>query len=691
MTGTARSGRNSPCPCGSGRKYKACCGQLARDVRAAAAAPLSQDVPPHELQQLRELLESGRYQEAERRARALVDAWPQSGLLWQMLGVALGRQGKEAVEAWARAVRCSPDDPVAHLNLGNSLRGMGRLLEAAASYERALQLAPGFAEAHGNLGDLLLELGRIEEAAAACRRSIGIQPGRAEAHQILGKVLLSSGDHAGAAASCRQAIRVRHDFAEAHNSLGNALMKLARTEEAMASFRTALGIKPDFVEAHANLARALRSVGRLDEAVACYRRALELRPDFVAVCTELATALRLQRRTAEAEAACREALRLDPGSAPTLEVLAELRADAGRFAEAEDLFRSALALDPQSSEAWAGITRVRRMSPADVEWLAAAQRLLKRGLPPLRERSLRHAIGKYFDDVHDYENAFANYRLANELGKRWGPGHDRSRLSQSIDLLIRCHDREWLGRARPTANPSTRPVFIVGMLRSGTTLAEQILASHPQVHGAGELTYWSTELAAALAGNTPQIQLSDTGLARLGEDFLALLQRLAPHAVRVVDKLPTNFLSLGLIHAALPNARIIHLRRNPVDTCLSIYFQHLEAANTYANDLEDLAHYYREYRRLMHHWSTVLPADSVLDVPYEGLVGDLEQWARRMLDFLALPWNPRCLDFQDTARSVVTASKWQVRQQIDARSVERWRHYERFLAPLLPLLQAGPD
>jgi hypothetical protein len=237
-------------------------------------------------------------------------------------------------------------------------------------------------------------------------------------------------------------------------------------------------------------------------------------------------------------------------------------------------------------------------------------------------------------------------------------------------------------------------VFIVGMLRSGTTLAEQILASHPQVFGAGELMFWGEELAAATARACAQGAREirgDDGLPAAAADYLDLLHRTSADAVRVVDKMPTNFLSLGLIHAALPRARIIHMRRNPVDTCLSIYFQHFEAANTYANDLEDLAHYYREYRRLMRHWRAALTADAFMEIPYEGLTEDLEGWARRMLEFIELPWDPRCLDFHTTARTVVTASKWQVRQPIDARFVQRWRNYEEFVQPLTPLLKSDSE
>jgi tetratricopeptide (TPR) repeat protein len=399
----------------------------------------------------------------------------------------------------------------------------------------------------------------------------------------------------------------------------------------------------------------------------------------------------LQRRTAESETTCRQGLDINPDSAATLEVLAELRADSGRFSDAEALFQRAVSIDPESPEAWAGLARLRPMTPADGAWLATAQRIIGRGLPSQRELSLHFAVGKYFDDVGDFESAFLSYQRANELAKRCGPRYDKAHMTHMVDLIIRFHNQRWLSNKRSAANPSTRPVFIVGMLRSGTTLAEQILASHPEVFGAGELTFWSAELAAAIGGaetiNSLELQVSDARLAQLGGDFLELLQREASDAARVVDKLPTNFLALGLIHAALPNARIIHMRRNPIDTCLSIYFQHFEAANAYANDLEDLAHYYREYSRLMRHWHTVLPANAVLTVPYEGLVSNLGGWTRKMLESAALPWDSRCLDFHQTSRPVVTASKWQVRQKIHASSVERWRHYAQFVGPLTSLLQ----
>jgi tetratricopeptide (TPR) repeat protein len=415
---------------------------------------------------------------------------------------------------------------------------------------------------------------------------------------------------------------------------------------------------------------------------------LEINPDFAAAHVELGSALRLQRRTVECEAACRKALALEPGCTAALAVLAELRADAGRFSEAQDLLNDVVRIDPQSAEGWAGLARMRRMTRADGAWLAGALSLVKRSLPAQREMLLRYALGKYFDDIGEFEEAFHHYRRANQLAKQCGPAHDRAHFTRTIDWIIRSHDDRWFAAQRSRGNASRRAVFIVGMLRSGTTLAEQILASHPCVFGAGELTYWAAATAAlveaAAASGAPASSIGDATLAGLAEGYLAMLRGLSPGADRVIDKLPTNFLLLGLIHAALPNARIIHLKRDPIDTCLSIYFQHFEAANTYANDLEDLAHYYREYRRLMRHWRAVMPG-AILEVPYEGLVSDLPGWSRKMLDFIGLPWDAHCLDFHRTARTVVTASRWQVRQKIDASSVGRRHHYEKFVGPLAAL------
>jgi tetratricopeptide (TPR) repeat protein len=638
------------------------------------------------------------------------------------LGNASQRRGELAVAiaGFRRALDLRPDYPEALFNLGNALLHVGRMDEAAASYRRALELEPRLAEAHNNLGNALRDLGELEAATASYRRALEIRPEFADAHNNLGNALRDLGDLEAATASYRRALEIRPEFADAHNNLGNALRDLGDLEAATASYRRALEIRPEFAAAHNNLGNALRDLGDLDGAIASYhrtlalqpglaeahnnlgnvlldllrlddaadryRRALALRPDYAHALTALGRVLRQQGRPAEAEESCRRALEIEPDSAETMTFLGELSADRGRFADADELFRRAIAIDPDLPAAWAGLARTRRMGEGDAAWLAQAQRLVSKGLPVRKEINLRYAMGKYCNDSKDYEQAFSHYRRANELTRRYGFRHDRQKLTRSVDRLTKRYDDKWLRRAQSEGIPSERPVFIVGMPRSGTTLAEQILASHPAAFGAGELPFWN-EAAAACDTSVPEGTPRTGSIAGLADAYLRQLATLSADALRVVDKMPTNYTSLGLIHAALPNARIIHMRRNPVDTCLSIYFQNFSLAHSYATDLDDLAHYYTQYLRLMRHWRSTLPEGTILEVLYEELVSDSEAWSRKMLHFIGLPWDPRCLDFHETSRTVTTPSRWQVRQKISRSSVGRWRNYESLIGPLRHLLQ----
>ncbi|MBV8742225.1 MAG: sulfotransferase, partial [Sinobacteraceae bacterium] len=268
--------------------------------------------------------------------------------------------------------------------------------------------------------------------------------------------------------------------------------------------------------------------------------------------------------------------------------------------------------------------------------------------------------------------------------KRLGGRYDAPGLTALVDRITQLGNEAFVRQHRAHAPRADTPIFIIGMPRSGTSLMEQILASHPAVFGAGEIRFWDRRLAGLPAqSELPQIEHE---LASAASDYLGLLRAQAPQAGHVTDKMPANFLYAGLIHAALPGARFIHMQRHPLDTCLSVYFQNFFSVSPYARDLQDLAHYYGEYQRSMQHWRRVLPAEVLLEVPYEGLVDDLQGWTRRVLEFLGLPWDARCLAFHETARTVLTASKWQVRQQVNRRSVGRWRNYEQYLGPLRQLV-----
>jgi Sulfotransferase family len=292
-------------------------------------------------------------------------------------------------------------------------------------------------------------------------------------------------------------------------------------------------------------------------------------------------------------------------------------------------------------------------------------------------------MGKYCDDVRDFGGAFGHFKRANELLKTAAEDYDRKERSSLIDELIRVYSREAISALGTAGSSSVKPVFVVGMPRSGTSLAEQIIASHPAAFGAGELYFWATEIAkdTGLARGIP----SEPARTKIAEEYLRVLQGYSANASRVVDKAPVNCDFLGLIYSVFPNARVIYMRRDPIDTCLSCYFQQFLTGLNFTFELSDLAHYYREHRRIMAHWRAVLPPGLILEVPYEELVTDQETWSRKILQFIGLDWDPRCLEFHTNERQVATASAWQVRQKIYESSVGRWRNYEKFIGPLKAL------
>jgi len=698
---------------------------LVQRARQVLSGDIAGAIPESEMAVLVGLYNEGNLRKAESAALAALERYPQSGELWKLLGVVLKIQGKDGLAAMLKAVHYLPGDALAHSNLGVCLNDLGRHEEAVASLQRALALAPESADGHNNLGVALKSAGRLAEAvrhyqlALQCRpefdralnnlgnalrelkrpdeaeihlRAALVQnPAYADAHNNLGSVLRAQGKPQEALACFEWALKLRPEFAEACTNMGSVLRELARPEPALAYLQRAVQLKPNYADGYCNLGSALNEYGHHSQALLCLQQSLALKPDSAVALTNYALVLRDLSRGKEAEAVCRRALELEPDSISTRTCMGGLMADAGEFDEAERLFRSAIEAAPDAVEAWAGIARLRKMRRGDAEsdaWLENVQRLMAGSPEPRSEAYLRFALGKYLDDVGDYGAAFAHLQRANEIARGQRPPYDRSERGARLEQQLRVQDGAWIRRlasVSSAARASARPLFIVGMPRSGTSLAEQILASHPSVCGAGELGYW--ELAAATMAQCTQSAQAAL-LVELRDGYLQLLHGYSADASHVVDKMPGNFRHLGLIHAAFPYARIIHMQRHPIDTCLSIFSHQFGAGLAFANDLDDLAHYYRGYQRMMAHWHAVLPPGVLFDLPYEALVTEQESWTRKLLDFVGLPWEGRCLDFHETRRVVSTASNWQVRQKINSASVERWRRYEAAVgAKLDPLLR----
>jgi len=493
--------------------------------------------------------------------------------------------------------------------------------------------------------------------------------------------MTEKGAHAEAAALYEEAIAHDPKHAEAINNLGSSLSYLCRYEEAERCFREAMAIKPNFSDPYANLGNLLRQKSYLADSEAFLRRGLKLNPKDLDARVNLGLTLMNLGRMRDAGACFAKVLKTAPRNVHALFATGQMAMLEGRFEEAETIYRRIIELDSKMTQAWAALADTHKMTNADGAWLTSAEKMAANATHPLEEANLRFAMGKYCDDVRDFAQAFQNFKRGNELLKAVAEDYDRKGRSHRIDESIRVYSRAAISKIGAAGSSSVKPVFVVGMPRSGTSLAEQIIASHPAAYGAGELDFW----AAQIAKGSGQGILDETSRTKVAEEYLRVLEGFSGTAARIVDKAPVNSDFLGLIYSVFPNARVIYMQRDPIDTCLSCYFTQFLMGINFAFDLSDLVHHYREHRRLMAHWRAVLPPGFILDVPYEELVADQETWSRKMLDFIGLEWDPLCLDFHSNKRQVTTASAWQVRQKIYKSSVARWHNYEKFIGPLKSL------
>lgn len=517
----------------------------------------------------------------------------------------------------------------------------------------------------------------------------------------LGIILTAQGRYAEAEAVFRQALENDPGHVETRYNLGLAYMVQNRLADAEQVLRLAIGARPDYPMAHYGLGLVLKAQGRLPEAEASLQRAVRLKPDFAGGYYCLAYLCLEQGRTEEAVSGFRRAVEIEPGYADARIKLGECHAELGRFAEAEACYRYVLEADPGNIDARFDLALLGTARDADenlaaLVWVEQAVRDRKKTLGGNDAVKLDFALGRAYDQRGDHERAFAHFLEGGRL-KRATLDYDAEKTAARIADIMRIFDRESIARLGGGGNPSVLPVFVLGMPRSGTTLVEQIIASHPAVHGAGELPDLM-EIATGVTAGAESLfpggmqALCPEVLAGMGGWYVAGLQRRAPEAQRITDKMPANFLAVGLIHLMLPSAKIIHVNRDPVDTCLSCFTHLFSGGQEFSYDLAELGRYYADYARLMGHWRRVLPEGAFLEVRYEDIVADQEAQSRRLIRYCGLEWDDACLDFHNNRRAVRTSSMVQVRQPIYKSSVERWRNYEKFLEPLFDALgDLAPD
>lgn len=598
---------------------------------------------------------SGNLGDAERLYRELLDEDPEQADALHYLGVIRLQSGRidEAVSLIGRAIDARPDYADAMVNLGFGLNALSRFEEAVGQFESALKNGAATAPVFANLGGALAHLGRHAEAVTRFEEALELQP----------------------------------ELAETRRSLADVLLQLGRAEDALREIRTALSTGEPSVAMQVSLGNILLATGRIDKAIDCFGQVLNAHPKLVPVRSKLADLLRKTGRSSEAITHYEELLSQDPGNIEAHYRLGVVFQDHGDRDKAYKAFRNAVQIDPAYARAWYGIAAVAKdaFDNSEVEALLSLQESADSS-PDDRMR-IAFTLGKHFEDSDRYEDATSQYLKANSL-KRSELDYEVDNDLKAMDNIRRCFDTSFFETWSGAGLPGKKPIFIVGMPRSGTTLIEQILASHPDVHGAGELTL----LINATLDRFPirnGVDYTSSLAAATRDDFQAVAERYLdglPDADRVTDKLPHNFLNVGLIRILFPESTIVHCRRDARDTCFSI-FKHLFGSDShaYAYDLEELAHYYNGYATLMDHWEKVMPGH-IHTVRYEAMVENQEQTTRDLLGACDLRWDPACLEFHKLERLVATISAAQVRQPVYASSIGAWKPFAKMIEPLVNIL-----
>ena len=599
------------------------------------------------------LLNAGRMDEADKHLTRFTRSHPGSAQAWLMLASIYGQTGRypEVAEACQKAIAIQPRHPMAYSLLGSACVLLKRNEEAVEHLQKAQALLPGDPNILNTLGTALYAVGKIDEAMEKYQAALRIDP----------------------------------NHPQPSFGLGNCALAQARWEDAIHSYRKAQQHMPGDFDTNMSLGKAYVNLGSLEEAAECFQHALTLKGHPALVLCELSRVKLLQGELDKALEYIEQSLELNPDAKDAKALQADIIYKTGDMQTAHEIIRKLVDEGYSSTRLVEVYGNLCRHFGECQEVIYMSESLLTQNNLKLNDTTtLHYSLGELYDKSDAYDAAYKHFEKANRIM----PGKfDRRYYRNAITSLVEGYGADVIKSLPRSSSVDDRPVFIVGMPRSGTSLVEQILASHPHVFGAGELGDIKALASEILRDKGDQNTtcfrpIEPNTLNVLAERYSSRLDELAGNAIRVTDKMPSNFLWLGVIMQLFPSARIIHCRRDPRDSCLSIFFQQFTKSHAYANDLKDLAFYYRQYEYLMAHWHEVLDLP-LLDVDYEELVVDLEDHARKMVNFLDLEWDSRCLDYYKSSRTTATASWDQVRQPVYTKSIGRWKHYRRHIAPLI--------
>jgi len=678
------------------------------------------------------LYSEGKFSQAQKVCEQIIEARPGNADAHNIHGVSLNAQGrpKDAIAALRRAVKLAPQAASIHANLGEVLRQAGNGKEAGKALETAVSIDPKNAQALNNLGIIRYDEGKFEEAVDYYRRAIAVRPAMAEAHNNLGNALRMAGDVDGAMQAYQDALTHREKYPEAYNNLGTLLQQDKRLEEAEHALKKAIAQNSLYVEAHNNLAQLYSAQKKEVDALRILGEALKFAPNNAQ--TLLITGKIQNRRSnyVAAEQASRAVLQGDPNNAEALVLLGQVLHETDRYDEALEVLEKAVKQAPDNPEALnyygVALKSVGRLDDARDQILQAlklndsmygayanlndlvdfskgvGEELYNR-MDAIFETSpkkdtdqflpLHFAYAKALDDRGEHAKALEHYIIGGRM-KRAQLDYNEGETFGFFDAIMKAFSKEAFAKRKYDGIDDERPVFIIGMPRSGSTLVEQILSSHPDVYGAGEVKYLSRALGQ-LRDRFPSLQkypqmmekITPAQLDIVAKNYLSALSTGAGDAKRITDKLLTNYFFVGLIHLLYPKAKFIHTLRDPVDTCLSGFTKLFKDDMPHSYDLGELGRYYRKYQELMAYWEKVLPQGTMKTVLYEDVVSNTEKEAKALINFIGLEWNDKCLEFHKSDRPVKTASVAQVRKPIYKTAVKRWKKYGAGLKPLADAIE----